>query len=114
MRECAACGFKAEAVDNTQVAEGELVEITGRKKRGEAASKDEQAAFYAQLIGYAQGRGYASGWAAHKFREKFDVWPNDYKHVPAMQPTPKVLSWIKSRRIAWAKSKQRHAQQATA
>jgi hypothetical protein len=50
MRECPACGFKAEAVDNTQVAEGELVEITGRKKRGEAASKDEQAAFYDPIV----------------------------------------------------------------
>jgi hypothetical protein len=31
-----------------------------------------------------------------------------------MQPTPEVLSWIKSRQIAWAKSKQHHAQQPTA
>jgi DNA repair protein RadD len=114
LRECPACGFKAEAVYDTQVAEGELVEITGRKKREKAASKDEKAAFYAQLMGYARGRGYSSGWAAHKFREKFDVWPNDYKDVPAREPTPKVLSWIKSRQIAWAKSKQRHAQPATA
>lgn len=114
MPECPACGFKAEAVDDTQVADGELVEITGRKKRGEAASKDEKATFYAQLMGYAQERGYSSGWAAHKFREKFDVWPNDYRNVPATEPTPKVRSWIKSRQIAWAKSKQRHAQQITA
>ena len=111
---CPACGFKAEAVDNTKVAEGELVEFTGREERGEAASKDEKAAFYAQLLGYAQGRGYASGWVAHKFREKFDVWPNDYRGVPAMEPTPKLRSWIKSRQIAWAKSKKRHAQQAIA
>jgi DNA repair protein RadD len=111
---CPACGFKADAIDKTEVIDGELVEITGRKKREDTASEDEQAAFYAQLMGYAQGRGYASGWAAHKFREKFDVWPNSYKDVPAMQPTPKVLSWIKSRQITWAKSKRRHAQQLTA
>jgi DNA repair protein RadD len=66
------------------------------------------------LKGYAQTRGYATGWAAHQFREKFDVWPNGYKDVPAMEPTPKVLSWIKSRHIAWARSKQRHAEQTTA
>jgi len=111
---CPACGFKADAIDKTEVIDGELVEITGRKKREDTASEDEQAAFYAQLKGYGQGRGYASGWAAHKFREKFDVWPNSYKDVPAMQPTPKVLSWIKSRQITWAKSKRRHAQQLTA
>jgi DNA repair protein RadD len=105
---------QAEAIDTVEVVDGQLIEITGRKKRGDAASKDEKAAFYAQLMGYAQGRGYASGWAAHKFREKFDVWPNDYRNVPPIQPTPKVLSWIKSRQIAWAKSKQRHAHQNTA
>jgi DNA repair protein RadD len=114
MRECPACGFKAEAIANVEVADGELIEVTGRRKRSDAASKDEKAAFYAQLKGYARTHGYATGWAAHKFREKFDAWPNAYKDVPAMKPTPKVLSWIKSRQIAWAKSKQRHAEQATA
>lgn len=110
MPKCPACGFKAEAVDKIEVADGELVEIKGRNKRGDLASKDEKAAFYAQLKGYALGRGFSSGWAAHQFREKSGVWPNGYKDVPAMQPTPIVMSWIKSRQIAWAKSKQRHAQ----
>jgi DNA repair protein RadD len=114
VRVCPACGFKAEALSNIEVSDGELIEVTGRKKRDDAVSRDEKAAFYAQLKGYAQARGYANGWAAHKFREKFGVWPNGYEDVSAMEPTPKVLSWIKSRQIAWAKSKQRHAQQATA
>jgi DNA repair protein RadD len=114
MRECPACGFKAEAISDIEVADGELIEVIGRMKRGDEASKDEKAEFYAQLKGYAQAHGYASGWAAHKFREKYDSWPNGYRDVPAMNLTPKVLSWIKSRQIAWAKSKQRHAEQATA
>jgi DNA repair protein RadD len=114
MRECPVCGFKAEAISDIKVADGELIEVNGRKKRGDQASKDEEAEFYAQLKGYAQTHGYASGWAAHKFREKYDSWPNGYRDVPAMDLTPKVLSWIKSRQIAWAKSKQRHADQATA
>jgi superfamily II DNA or RNA helicase len=111
---CPACGFKTEAVDSTKVADGELVEITGRNNRKDAASNDERASFYAQLKGYAQERGYSSGWAAHKFREKFGDWPNDCRNVPAVEPTLKVRSWIKSRQIAWAKRKERHAQQATA
>jgi superfamily II DNA or RNA helicase len=113
MRVCPACGFRAEAVTDIEATDGELIEVTGRKRRSNAAPNDERAAFYAQLRGYAQTRGYASGWVAHKFREKFDDWPNGYQDLPAMDPTPKVLSWIKSRQIAWAKSK-RHAQQATA
>jgi len=113
-RVCPACGFKAQAVTDIEVTDGELIEVTTRKKRDRALTHDEKANFYAQLRGYAQTRGYSSGWAAHKFREKFDDWPNGYKDIPAMEPTPKVLSWIKSRQIAWAKSKQRHVQQTTA
>jgi hypothetical protein len=111
---CPVCGFKAEVTSDVEVADGELVEITNRGKLDNATSNDAKAAFYAQLKGYAQERGYASGWVAHKFREKYRVWPNGYKDVLAVEPTTKVLSWIKSRQIAWAKSKQRHAQQATA
>jgi DNA repair protein RadD len=113
-RECPACGFKAEAISDVEIADGELVELIGRKKRDHETSDDQKAAFYAQLKGYAQTHDYANGWAAHKFREKFNLWPNGYEQVPAMEPTPKVLSWIKSRQIAWAKSKQRHVEQPTA
>jgi DNA repair protein RadD len=114
MRVCPVCGFKAEATTNIEVADGELVEITETDKHSNTASNKEKATFYAQLRGYAQSRGYASGWAAHKFREKFRVWPNNCKNIPAMEPTPQVRSWIKSRQIAWANSKQRHVQQPTA
>jgi DNA repair protein RadD len=107
---CPACGFKAEAIDSIEVGDGELVEITGRKKGKDVASNEEKGATYAQLKGYAQEHGYSCGWAAHKYREKFGVWPNAYKDVRTMHPTPTLLSWIKSRQIAWAKSKQRHAQ----
>jgi superfamily II DNA or RNA helicase len=105
---CPACGFKAKAVSRVSATDGELIEVMGRKKRG-AATPEEKAAFFAQLKGYAQQRGYAPGWAAHKFREKFDAWPSDCRDVPAHEPTPRVMSWIRSRNIAWAKSKHRHA-----
>src|SRR3984893_1714646 len=51
-RLCPACGFKAEANGNIEAAGGELVEVTCRRKRGDAP-KDEKPAFYAQLMGYA-------------------------------------------------------------
>jgi len=101
---CPSCGFKAEKTSEVEVGDGELIEVTGRRKKTEMTT-EEKAAFFAQLKGYAQQRGYSEGWASHKFREKFDVWPNHYKSVMAAEPTPKVLSWIKSRQIAWAKSK---------
>jgi DNA repair protein RadD len=50
-------------------------------------------------------RGYKGGWISHKFKEKFGTWPATRSAQP-MQPTPEVLSWLRSRNIAYAKAKQ--------
>jgi DNA repair protein RadD len=110
-RECPACGFKTEPSSNVEVSDGELIELTACKKQSsDNGSREDKASFYGQLKKYAQTRGYSEGWCAWKFREKFKIWPNAYKDVPAEDPTPKILSWIKSRNIAFAKSRHRHAQ----
>jgi DNA repair protein RadD len=83
---------------------GELVE------RGSSAGvpKGEKQRWYSELIGYAQARGYKSGWASHKYREKFGVWPRSLSETPA-PVTAEVERWIRSRMIAWAKAKKRRA-----
>ncbi len=60
---------------------------------------------FGQLRHYARTRGYADGWAANKFRERYGVWPDRYHNAPLVQPTPTTLSWIRSRQIAWVKGK---------
>ena len=52
----------------------------------------------------ATERGYKPGWAGHKFKEKFGTWPATRSADP-IQPTPEVLSWVRSRIIAFAKAK---------
>ena len=69
---CGVCGWrpqpKGQAVD---VADGELGEV-GRDKnvQKKAPSAAEKQIFYRELRGLAQQRGYRSGWAAHKAKEK--------------------------------------------
>ena len=61
--------------------------------------------------GYATLRGYNDGWASHKYRERFGVWPNDPR-VRCARPTPpslKTKNWIVSRQIAFAKARERVA-----
>jgi len=53
--------------------------------------------------GHGIVRGYAPGWAKHKFREKFGVWPNGYDLIAPKQPCLKTKNWIRSRQIAFAK-----------
>jgi hypothetical protein len=49
-------------------------------------------------------RGYNPGWLAHKYKEKFGVWPRGLDEV-ATQTSLEVAMWEQSRRIAWAKRK---------
>jgi DNA repair protein RadD len=66
----------------------------------------ERADWHAMLIHIAQQHGYKPGWASFKFKEKFGVWPpnGDIDPIP---PAPEVLSWVRSRNIAYAKMMQK-------
>jgi hypothetical protein len=44
------------------------------------------------------------GWVAHKFKEKFGHWPPT-KSVRPIEPSREVLSWVRSRNIAYAKAR---------
>jgi DNA repair protein RadD len=50
-------------------------------------------------------RGYKPGWVAHKYREKFGTWPAARTITPS-EPSPEVVSWVRSRAIAYAKARQ--------
>lgn len=96
---CPACGFKPERQSEIQCEDGELVEMTPVRKKAKA---DEKAFVFGQLRSYAKSRRLREGWAAHKFKEMFGVWPNAHRLAPDVEPTPAILSWIKSRQIAFA------------
>lgn len=90
--------------------DGDLVEIDRngnvRKAGAKKAAGFEPESFYRQVLGYSRERGYSDGWAAHKYREKFGQWPSRSWKSPA-EVSPEIRSWIRSRMIAWAKSKER-------
>ncbi|MCE6973081.1 DEAD/DEAH box helicase, partial [Cereibacter sphaeroides] len=106
VKECPCCGA-ARKVPNgyVETADGELVPLnaeTGRAKVPTAVKQE----WYGCLLGYAAERGYAQGWAYHKFYEKFGIYPaSQFKKIQKI-PTPEVRSWIKSRAIAAAKARE--------
>jgi hypothetical protein len=69
----------------------------------------EQRAFFAQLKAYALLHGYKSSWASAKFKDRFKSYPTPQVECVAAAGTvsPTVSGWIKSRNIAWARSKRR-------
>ncbi len=99
---CPACGFKPEKQSEIECEDGDLVEMT--PARGPSRHGREESLF-GQLKHYAKRRGYKDGWAANKFRELTGVWPDRYVNAPLVEPSPFILSWIKSRQIAWVKGR---------
>ena len=57
-----------------------------------------------RLAWIAQERGYAAGWVAHKYREKFGEWPPT-RVVEPLEPDGVTRAWVRSRAIAYAKAK---------
>jgi superfamily II DNA or RNA helicase len=110
-RTCPDCGFKLPLASGVVERDGVLIEYVPSaiaKKGGKREyTMAEKEAFYAQLLGYAREHDYKDGWASNKYREKFEVWPNGMRHVQPAEPSFEIATWIRSRNIAWAKSKRR-------
>jgi superfamily II DNA or RNA helicase len=102
---CPHCGFlpmrPPRAVD---FVDGDLALVGAGPVR---VSLEERRSFYGQLRGIACERGHKSGWAAHKYREKFGTFPPwDWNTAPHEKPQPATLAWVRSRQIAWRHSPQ--------
>jgi DNA repair protein RadD len=108
-RECPSCGSPIHARTEVEAVDGELIEL-GSRRSGQPSIEDK-AAFFGELKGHATLRGYDEGWASHKYRERFGVWPNDPR-IRCAAPAPpslKTKNWLVSRQIAFAKARKRVA-----
>ena len=101
---CGACGYVKMSKQSIQMVNGELLELSATNKQALTNNKH----FYSELVYYAKQKGFKEGWAKHKYKEKFGVFP---KAIPIeTRPTSiTTLKWIKSRFIAFNKSKARIA-----
>ena len=50
----------------------------------------EKSAWYSSLLRYSRSKGYSEGFAAHKYKEKFGVWPRSLKVDPNKPMLPEV------------------------
>ena len=103
---CPACGFVPERVSNVEHIDGELQEITPRKK---PTMLDKQT-WYSMFLHYGKEKGWKDGAVAHMYREKFGVWPKglDRSETP---PNGEVYNWIKARNIRRAKGREKRVQE---
>jgi hypothetical protein len=83
-------------------ANGELGLVEHGRARRTVYEQQEKVRWHSMLAGVAAERGYKFGWVAYKYREKFGHWPPSNSVAP-MPASPEVLSWVRSRNIAFAK-----------
>jgi superfamily II DNA or RNA helicase len=102
---CSHCGFLPQRPPRpVSYLEGELGLVDGaRRVNGKIYDNAERARWHAMLIWIGQERDYKAGWVAHKYREKFGVFPAWGAAPEPIPPTPEIRSWVRSRNIAFAK-----------
>lgn len=107
---CPACGFVAKVVSKIEPEAGELRELKPKPKPvKKMETMEEKGVFFAELKFYAHQHGYKDGWASNQYRDRFGVWPaGNARYFTPKLPSLETLSWIKSRQIAYAKSKARN------
>ena len=96
---CSECGYE-KPLKQILTIPGELQELAESNRKLQIDNRQ----FYAELMYYGKMKGYKDGWAAMKYREKFDVYPNGMRVEP-IPTSAKTMGWIKSRLIAYSKSK---------
>jgi superfamily II DNA or RNA helicase len=104
---CGHCGFLPERhADGIVFRDGELGRVHDHQHAAELLNDPaERERWHRMLVCIADERGYQHGWVAHKYREKFGVWPRRSHDIEPLEPSLEVLSWVRSRNIAFAKAK---------
>jgi len=108
IHKCPECGFAPEKQSTVEVIEGELKELKkANQKRNKNTSWDEKINFIGGLKQHARNKGYSEGWVAHKYKDRFSVWPNDprVKGAPAIEISQEVKSYLTSQNIRNAKKR---------
>jgi DNA repair protein RadD len=104
---CWSCGWipKRRGRD-VDFIDGDLGLVVNGKAQAPVYDESARMEFFRQLRAAQQMRGYKPGWAAHKFKDKFGHFPPwSYNGLPPIAPTDAVLSWVRSRNIAFAKAR---------
>lgn len=99
---CKACGYEIPIQDKLVSDETILERMNAQTKANRIYSSERKAEWLGELYYYAQTRGYSEGWAAHKYRSKFGVWPNKIKAQLANHCSEEVKKWIQRENIRFS------------
>jgi superfamily II DNA or RNA helicase len=110
VRKCPACGFEPEVRSSIVAADGELQKVGSKPKAKEKAALDQKQRWWSGLLYMAQEKGKERKWALAHFKNKFDQWPRGLAEM-AIPPDHVVRDYVRIRAIAWAKRREKEANQ---
>lgn len=100
---CSQCGFAPERPSNVEEIDGDLIRVEGKSKKKKLTKADKQR-WWSMILRYATRRGFSRGWAAHTYRDRFQIWPRGLKDIE-VEPDLDVMRFIKHKQIRYAKSR---------
>ncbi|MCK4788894.1 MAG: DEAD/DEAH box helicase [Desulfobacteraceae bacterium] len=100
---CPICGSEVKKFGkDVDSIDTELKEIDGKKHKATMAEKRR---FYGMCLFYVSEKGWSTGAAAHKYREKFGVWPRGMKSMSSIKPDHEFTRYMQYQNIKYAKSR---------
>lgn len=99
---CKACGYEIPMRERIVSDNAILERMDAQSKSNRVYSKERKSEWLGELYYYAQTRGYSEGWAAHKYKSKFGVWPNKIKPILANHVSDEVKNWIRRENIRYS------------
>ncbi len=103
VHKCPDCGFEPVRRQSVETVDGDLVQLSGKAR---TFTQVEKQRFWSGLLWYVENRGKSDGWAAHKYKDRFGVWPRGLRAI-AMEPDQLCRNWVKAAAIKWAKAQER-------
>ena len=104
---CPQCGFLPKRGGDAIIfRDGDLARVDRSGRPIAVVDPNERMRWHGMLTAIQQQRGRSPGWVYHSYLAKFGTKPPVCRIDP-IPPTPEVLAWVRSRDIAWAKSKQK-------
>ena len=102
-RVCPFCGHERKPQPGVDTLDGDLVEITAKKR---TFTTSEKQAWWSGIKSIQGLRGKSDGWAAHTYRDKFGVWPRGLHDWP-VEASPEVWNFVKAKAIRFAKAQEK-------
>jgi DNA repair protein RadD len=107
---CWSCGwYPRPRGRDVEFAAGELGLVADGCARKGNYDPETKREWHGMLAHIAREREHKPGWIAYKYKEKFGSFPPWGVTPIPLDPSPEVRSWVRSRNIAWARSKARAA-----